>query len=94
MQLAPDRGAAGYTSYEMRCGEDWLSCYALFIIGALLLIAFVVLAVVLAVRVCKTGKYLQGMGGGRQVDLLGALIYKIFPIACCPTRSTSTMSAR
>jgi hypothetical protein len=56
VQLVPDCGAAGNTSYEVRCGEDRFSCCALFIIGALLLIAFVVLAVVLAVRVWKTGK--------------------------------------
>lgn len=58
--------------------------YALFVIGALLLIALLVLAIVLAVRVWKTGKYLQAMGAGGKWVFWGALIYTICPIDLLP----------
>jgi hypothetical protein len=58
--------------------------YALLVVGGLLLIAVLVLAIVLAVRVWKTGKYLQAMGLGGQWVFWGALIYTIFPIDLLP----------
>ncbi|GAA4254655.1 MAG TPA: YkvA family protein [Dactylosporangium sp.] len=58
--------------------------YALFVVGALVLIALLVLAIVLAVRVWKTGKYLQAMGVGGKWVFWGAIIYTIFPIDLLP----------
>ena len=58
--------------------------YALLVIGGLLLIAVLVVAIVLAVRVWKTGKYLQAMGMGGRWVFWGALIYTIFPIDLLP----------
>ncbi|MER7276087.1 YkvA family protein [Dactylosporangium sp. NPDC000244] len=62
--------------------DDWL--YALFVIGALVLVALLVVAIVLAVRVWKTGKYLQAMGVGGRWVFWGAIIYTIFPIDLLP----------
>jgi len=62
--------------------DEWF--YALFVIGALVLIALLVVAIVLAVRVWKTGKYLQAMGLGGKWVIWGALIYTIFPIDLLP----------
>ncbi|MFG2044372.1 DUF1232 domain-containing protein [Dactylosporangium sp. NPDC048998] len=58
--------------------------FALFVIGALLLIAVMVLAIVLAIRVWKTGKYLQSMGLGGKWVLWGAIIYTVCPIDLLP----------
>jgi uncharacterized membrane protein YkvA (DUF1232 family) len=58
--------------------------YALFVVGALVLIGLLVLAIVLAVRVWKTGKYLQAMGFGGKWVFWGALAYTIFPIDILP----------
>ncbi|MER7005783.1 YkvA family protein [Dactylosporangium sp. NPDC000555] len=58
--------------------------FALFVIGSLLLVAFLVLAIVLAIRVWKTGKYLQTMGLGGKWVLWGAIIYTISPIDLLP----------
>ncbi|MFI5912840.1 hypothetical protein [Dactylosporangium sp. NPDC051541] len=58
--------------------------YALLVIGGLLLIALLVVAIVLAVRVWKTGKYLQAMGVGGRWVFWGAIIYTIFPIDLLP----------
>ncbi|MGI5237454.1 DUF1232 domain-containing protein [Dactylosporangium sp. CA-139066] len=58
--------------------------YALLGIGALVLIGLLVLAVVLAVRVWKTGKYLQAMGVGGRWVFWGAIIYTICPIDLLP----------
>ena len=58
--------------------------WALVVIGGLLLIAVLVLAIVLALRVWKTGKYLQAMGAGGKFALWGAIIYTIFPIDLLP----------
>ncbi|MEV8514896.1 YkvA family protein [Dactylosporangium sp. NPDC051484] len=58
--------------------------YALFAVGALVLIAFLVLAIVLAVRVWKTGKYLQTMGVGGKWVFWGAIIYTVFPFDLLP----------
>jgi uncharacterized membrane protein YkvA (DUF1232 family) len=58
--------------------------FALFVVGGLLLVALLVLAIVLAVRVWKTGKYLQAMGLGGKWVFWGALIYTIFPVDLLP----------
>ncbi|WP_432828414.1 YkvA family protein [Dactylosporangium sp. CA-092794] len=58
--------------------------YALFVVGGLLLLALLVLAIVLAVRVWKTGKYLQAMGVGGRWVFWAALIYTISPIDLLP----------
>ncbi|GAA2356511.1 YkvA family protein [Dactylosporangium salmoneum] len=58
--------------------------YALFVIGGLLLVAVLVLAIVLAVRVWKTGKALQAMGLGGKWVFWGAIAYTIFPIDLLP----------
>ena len=58
--------------------------YTLIGIGALVLIGLLVLAVVLAVRVWKTGKYLQAMGVGGRWVFWGAIIYTIFPVDLLP----------
>jgi uncharacterized membrane protein YkvA (DUF1232 family) len=58
--------------------------YGLFVIGGLLLVGLLVLAIVLAVRVWKTGKYLQAMGAGGKFAFWGALIYTISPIDLLP----------
>ncbi|GAA0742049.1 DUF1232 domain-containing protein [Dactylosporangium roseum] len=60
------------------------SLYALFVVGGLLLIGLLVLAIVLSVRVWRTGKYLQAMGAGGKVALWGAIIYTIFPVDLLP----------
>jgi uncharacterized membrane protein YkvA (DUF1232 family) len=62
--------------------DGWF--YALFVIGTLVLIALLVLAIVLAVRVWKTGKYLQAMGLGGKWVIWGAILYTIFPIDLLP----------
>ncbi|GAA3288300.1 DUF1232 domain-containing protein [Dactylosporangium vinaceum] len=58
--------------------------YAILVIGGILLIALLVVAIVLAVRVWKTGKYLQAMGMGGRWVFWGAIIYTIFPIDLLP----------
>src|SRR5258706_13124051 len=58
--------------------------WVLVVAGGLLLVAMLVLAIVLAVRVWKTGKYLQAMGAGGKVALWGAIIYTIFPVDLLP----------
>jgi len=58
--------------------------YGLFVIGGLLLVGGLVLAIVLAIRVWKTGKYLQAMGAGGKFAFWGAIIYTIFPVDLLP----------
>ncbi|MET7398629.1 YkvA family protein [Dactylosporangium sp. NPDC005572] len=58
--------------------------YTLIAVGALLLIGVLVVAIVLAIRVWKTGKYLQAMGAGGKVAFWGAIIYTIFPVDLLP----------
>jgi uncharacterized membrane protein YkvA (DUF1232 family) len=62
--------------------DEWF--YALFVIGALLLIACLVLAIVLAVRVWKTGKHLQTLGVSSKWVLWGAIIYTVLPVDLLP----------
>ncbi|WP_433208046.1 DUF1232 domain-containing protein [Dactylosporangium sp. CS-047395] len=62
--------------------DEWF--YALFVIGGLILVALLIAAIVLAIRVWKTGKYLQAMGIGGKWVFWGALIYTIFPIDLLP----------
>ncbi len=58
--------------------------WVLVVAGGLLLVAMLVLAIVLAVRVWKTGKYLQAMGAGGKVAFWGAIIYTISPVDLLP----------
>ncbi|MEV0128312.1 YkvA family protein [Dactylosporangium sp. NPDC050688] len=58
--------------------------YALIVIGGLLLVAVLVVAIVLATRVWKTGKYLQAMGAGGKFAFWGAIIYTISPVDLLP----------
>ncbi|MEV4508775.1 YkvA family protein [Dactylosporangium sp. NPDC049525] len=58
--------------------------YALIVIGGLLLIGVLVVAIVLATRVWKTGKYLQAMGAGGKFAFWGALIYTVSPVDLLP----------
>lgn len=58
--------------------------YAVIVIGGLLLIGVLVLAIVLATRVWKTGKYLQSMGAGGKFAFWGAIIYTVSPVDLLP----------
>jgi hypothetical protein len=58
--------------------------YALVVIGGLLLVGVLVVAIVLATRVWKTGKYLQAMGAGGKFAFWGAIIYTISPVDLLP----------
>ncbi len=58
--------------------------YALIVIGGLLLIGVLVVAIVLATRVWKTGKYLQSVGAGGKFAFWGALIYTVSPVDLLP----------
>jgi len=58
--------------------------YALLAVGALVLVGLLVLAIVLGVRVYRTGKYLQSLGAGGKFAFWGALIYTISPIDLLP----------
>src|SRR5258705_11434056 len=58
--------------------------YTIIVIGGLLLLGMLVMAIVLAVRVWKTGKYLQAMGAGGKVAFWGAIIYTISPVDLLP----------
>ncbi|MFF5227494.1 DUF1232 domain-containing protein [Dactylosporangium sp. NPDC000521] len=58
--------------------------YGLIAVGALLLVAMLVAAIVLATRVWKTGKYLQAMGAGGKFAFWGALIYTVSPVDLLP----------
>jgi uncharacterized membrane protein YkvA (DUF1232 family) len=58
--------------------------YALIVIGGLLLVGVLVVAIVLATRVWKTGKYLQAMGAGGKFAFWGALIYTVSPVDLLP----------
>ena len=58
--------------------------YSLLAVGVLVLLAALVLAIVLAVRVWKTGKYLQSVGVNGKFAFWGALIYTISPVDLLP----------
>ena len=58
--------------------------YTLLVAGIVLGLAALVLAIVLALRVWKTGKYLQSMGVGGKWALWGSIIYTISPVDLLP----------
>ncbi|MEV6932207.1 hypothetical protein AB0M46_48030 [Dactylosporangium sp. NPDC051485] len=58
--------------------------YALLVIAGLLMVAMLVLAIFLALRVWRTGKYLQSMGLGGKWVFWGAIAYTVFPVDLLP----------
>ena len=63
---------------------DDIVFYGLIVTGGLLLVGVLVVAIVLATRVWKTGKYLQAMGAGGKFAFWGAIIYTVSPVDLLP----------
>jgi hypothetical protein len=63
---------------------DRTTFYALLALGGLLLLGVLIVAIVLATRVWKTGKYLQSVGAGGKFAFWGAIIYTISPVDLLP----------
>ncbi|MEU8252836.1 YkvA family protein [Micromonospora inaquosa] len=58
--------------------------WVLVVVAGILALATLVGAVVLAVRVVRTRRLLNGLGAGGKVAFYGALIYTIFPVDVLP----------